>query len=104
MRHCGLFHNNALEQMKERVKEMKKDIDSDEPLFYMAFVVRGTGQQYLNLLEYIKKQNGGKIIYQCRSLTYLYISKTDPKKWQSVPPEFSAKIAHSKKLQEVELK
>jgi len=83
---------------------MNRKTDSDEPLFYMAFVLKGTEPQYLNLLDYIKKQNGGKIIYQHKSLTYLYISKTDPKKRQKAHREFSAKIAHSQKLQELELK
>jgi hypothetical protein len=44
--------------MKER-KRMKGDKsigDNDEPFFYMAFVLKGTGQQYLDLLKYAKKE------------------------------------------------
>jgi len=59
------------ERRKERLKADKGIEDKDEPFFYMAFVLKGTSQQYLDLLKYAKKQNGAKIIYQNRSLTYL---------------------------------
>ena len=86
--------------MKER-KRMKGDKsigDNDEPFFYMAFVLKGTGQQYLDLLKYAKKENGAKIIYQNRSLTYLYISNKDPTKTKTAPPEFPAKPHSPKKI------
>ena len=53
--------------------------DKDEPHFYMAFVLKGNADQYLDLLKHVKKQNGAKLIYQNKSLTYLYISNQDPK-------------------------
>lgn len=87
---------------QKRTKEGKKNEnkrieDKDEPFFYMAFVLKGTAQQYLDLLKYAKKQNGAKIIYQNRSLTHLYISNKDPKKCKTAPPEFPAEPASLKK-------
>ncbi|MCW4034615.1 MAG: hypothetical protein NWF03_04555 [Candidatus Bathyarchaeota archaeon] len=87
--------------MNEGMNEMKntKPIgDKDEPFFYMAFVLKGTSDQYLDLLKYAKKQNGAKIIYQNRSLTYLYISNEDPTKSKQAVPEFTAEQNFSKKL------
>jgi hypothetical protein len=51
--------------------------DSAEPYFYVALVIRGTEKQYLNLLNYINKKNGSKVIYQCKSLTYLRVCKDE---------------------------
>lgn len=85
------------ERRKERMKVGKSIADKDEPFFYMAFVLKGTADQYLDLLTYAKKQNGAKIIYQNRSLTYLYISNKNPKKSKTVPPEFPANLASPKK-------
>ena len=79
------------------MKAGKSIEDKDEPFFYMAFVLKGTADQYLDLLTYAKKQNGAKIIYQNRSLTYLYISNKDPKKSKMAPPAFPAELASSKK-------
>ncbi|MGD9130373.1 MAG: hypothetical protein PVH73_02205 [Candidatus Bathyarchaeota archaeon] len=79
------------------MKAGKSIADKDEPFFYMAFVLKGTADQYLDLLKYAKKQNGAKIIYQNRSLTYLYISSKNPKKSKTAPPEFPAKLASLKK-------
>jgi hypothetical protein len=86
------------ERRKERMKAVKSIKDKDEPFFYMAFVLKGTADQYLDLLDYAKEQNGAKIIYQNRSLTYLYISNKDPKKSKTAPPEFPAELASPKKL------
>lgn len=65
--------------------------NSYEPMFYMAFVLNGTEQQYVDLLRYVKEQNGAQLIYQCRSLTYLYISREQPEKHRMhvspIPPE-----------------
>ena len=72
--------------------------DKDEQFFYMAFVLKGMSYQYLDLLKYAKKQNGAKIIYQNRSLTYLYISNKDPKKCKMAPPDFPAELDSSKKV------
>lgn len=80
------------EGMNERLKANKTIGDKDEPFFYMAFVFQGTADQYLDLLKYAKKQNGAKIIYQNRSLTYLYITNKDPKKTKTVPPQFPAQL------------
>ncbi|PVX23280.1 MAG: hypothetical protein CW716_12535 [Candidatus Bathyarchaeum sp.] len=79
------------------MKTAKSIDDNDEPFFYMAFVLKGTSQQYLDLLKYAKKQNGAKIIYQNRSLTYLYISNNNPKKSKLSSPEFPADLDSPKK-------
>jgi hypothetical protein len=86
------------ERRKERLKADKIIGDKDEPFFYMAFVLKGTADQYLDLLTYAKKQNGAKIIYQNRSLTYLYISNKNPKKSSTAPPEFPAELDSPKKI------
>ena len=80
------------------MKAEKSIKDKDEPFFYMAFVLKGTADQYLDLLDYAKKQNGAKIIYQNRSLTYLYISNKNPKNSKTAPPEFPAELASPKQL------
>ena len=72
--------------------------DKDESFFYMAFVLKGMSHQYLDLLKYAKKQNGAKIIYQNRSMTYFYISNKDPKKCKMAPPDFLAELDSSKKI------
>lgn len=51
---------------------------STDPLFFMAFVLQGTERQYLDLLKYVQKWNQAKLIYQKRSLTYLYIVDKAP--------------------------
>ncbi|MDG6222493.1 MAG: hypothetical protein QCH99_04445 [Candidatus Bathyarchaeota archaeon] len=66
--------------------------DKDEPFFYMAFVLKGNAQQYLDLLKYAKNQNGAKLIYQNRSLTYLYISNQDPKHSKIMSPQVAAEL------------
>jgi hypothetical protein len=55
----------------------KKQEDTSEPYFYIALVVKGTEEQYLNLLKYVNKRNGAKVIYQCKSLTYLHVARDD---------------------------
>lgn len=72
--------------------------DKDKPFFYMAFVLKGTSDQYLDLLNYAKKQNGAKIIYQNRSLTYLYISNKEPTKSKRAVPQLSAEESIPEKL------
>jgi hypothetical protein len=54
------------QRRNERLKAVKSIADKDEPFFYMAFVLKGTADQYLDLLTYAKKQNGAKTIYQNR--------------------------------------
>jgi hypothetical protein len=87
-----------MKEGKERLKADKSIEDNDEPFFYMAFVLKGTADQYLDLLKYAKKQNGAKIIYQNRSLTYLYISNKNPKKSSKALPDFPVKLESPKKL------
>ena len=55
----------------------KEESISAEPQFYVALVVRGTEKQYLNLLKYVNGRNGSKIIYQCKSVKYLHVSRDD---------------------------
>ena len=60
---------------------MKKETkpDSSEPYVYIGLVLKGTEKQYLNLLKYINGRNGSNVIYQCKSLTYLKISRDGPR-------------------------
>jgi hypothetical protein len=69
--------------MKEGTNEMKKNTkksSSYEPFFYIAFVLKGTEKHYLDLLKHIEEHSGAELIYQTKSLTYLYISKGDAHK------------------------
>jgi hypothetical protein len=70
---------------KKQTKPNPKS-DSAEPYFYMGIVLKGTEKQYLNLLKYINGRNGSKIIYQCKSLTYLRVTRDDRVKLQAVTP------------------
>jgi hypothetical protein len=60
---------------------------SSEPYFYIALVLKGTEKQYLNALKYIDSRNGAKVIYQCKSLTYLRVARDDGVKCQAAPLE-----------------
>jgi hypothetical protein len=55
----------------------KEETSSAEPHFYVALVIRGTEKQYLNLLKYVNNRIGSKILYQCKSVTYLHVSRDD---------------------------
>ena len=68
----------------------KNQQDSSEPFFYIALVLKGTEEQYLNLLKYVNKRNGAKVIYQCRSLTYLHIARDDGVKFKVATPDILA--------------
>ncbi|MGF3522180.1 MAG: hypothetical protein ACQXXJ_03685 [Candidatus Bathyarchaeia archaeon] len=72
----------------------KKKIDSSEPYFYIAIVLKGTENQYLRLLKYIHGRNGASVIYQCKSLTYLRVVKDGDVKLQVLPDnaEVAAKL------------
>jgi hypothetical protein len=61
------------------MKRKQVKSDSAEPYFYIALVLKGTEKQYLNLLKYVNNRNGSKVIYQCKSLTYLTVSRNGPK-------------------------
>ncbi|MEM3626967.1 MAG: hypothetical protein QXZ25_02960 [Candidatus Bathyarchaeia archaeon] len=76
---------------------MKKKVDPGEPLFYIALVLKGTEQQYLNLLKYIEERNHAQIIYQCKSLTYLYITKENPQMYKVISADTSMEIIPRKK-------
>jgi hypothetical protein len=68
--------------------------NSSEPLFYVALILKGTEKQYINLLKYVNNRNGSKIIYQCKSLTYLHVSRDDGVKFKPIPVEFLAEAPH----------
>ncbi len=72
---------------KEQQQKSKSKSDSAEPFFYVGLVLKGTEKQYVNLLKYVNGRNGSKIIYQCKSLTYLRISREDPAKLKAVIAE-----------------
>jgi len=81
------------------VKQIRRDSksgsrgNSAEPLFYVGLVLKGTEDQYVNLLKYINKRNGSQIIYQCKSLTYLRVSREDSTKLKALiahPDELTA--------------
>jgi hypothetical protein len=73
---------------KQHLPKAKSKSDSAEPLFYVGLVLRGTEKQYVNLLKYINSRNGSQIIYQCKSLTYLRLSRDE-----SPPAKLRAVIA-----------
>ncbi len=64
-----------------------KRTSSSEPYFYIALVLKGTEQQYLKLLKHINTRSAGEVIYQCKSLTYLHVSREDNVKLQAAFPE-----------------
>lgn len=83
-------------------KRLKK-IDPGEPLFYIALVLKGTERQYLNLLRYIERYNHAQIIYQCKSLTYLYITRENPQVLKAVPSDAPMEVTRREKsLEEIE--
>jgi hypothetical protein len=59
----------------------------NEPYFFIALVMKGTEKQYLNLLEYMNKSNRAQIIYQCKSLTYLHVTREDGVTVETATPE-----------------
>ncbi len=61
--------------MKSSKQNKEAKIDSAEPYFYIALVIKGTEKQYLNLLKYVNNRNGAQVIYQCKSLTYLRVTR-----------------------------
>ncbi len=65
----------------------KSEANPSEPYFYIAFVLKGTEKQYLNLLSYINSRNHAQVIYQCKSLTYLHVTRDDGVKFQAATPD-----------------
>ncbi len=60
----------------------KKEMNISEPYYYIALVMKGSEKQYLNLLKYIDKRNGAQVIYQCKSLTYMRVTRDDGVKFK----------------------
>jgi len=73
---------------------MRKKFGSDpvEPLFYVALVLKGTGDQYLKLLKYIQNRNGAQVVYQCKSLTYLRVTRDDGARLKVIEPQAMAEV------------
>ena len=71
-----------MNRMSEEEKTLfrHQNSDSAQPLFFMAFILQGTEQQYLDLLKYVQKWNQARLIYQKRSLVYLYVTDKEPVK------------------------
>ena len=63
----------------------KKETNASEPYFYIALVLRGSEKQYLDLLKYLNDCSGSQVIYQCKSLTYLRVTRDDGLKIQTAP-------------------
>jgi hypothetical protein len=67
----------------------KEESNSVEPYFYIALVLKGSEKQYLNLLRYVSNRNGAQVIYQCKSLTYLHVTRDDGVKLKAVSSELA---------------
>lgn len=65
----------------------KKDSNLTEPYYYIALVLKGSEKQYLNLLKYVVSHNGAQVIYQCKSLTYLHVTRDDGVKFKVAEPD-----------------
>ena len=65
----------------------KLESKTSEPFYYIALVLKGSERQYLNLLKYIDNRNGSEVIYQCKSLTYLRVSRDDSAKFNVADTE-----------------
>ena len=65
----------------------RQESDSTEPNFYLGLIMRGNEKQYLDLLKYLGSHNGAQVIYQCKSLTYLIMSRDDGVKCEVAEPE-----------------
>jgi hypothetical protein len=72
----------------------KKQADSSEPLFYIALVLKGNEEQYLDLLKHVNTKNGAKVIYQCKSLTYLHVEHDNGVKIKAAAPQLLAENVH----------
>ena len=67
------------------MKRKNSKTDSAEPYVYIALVLKGTEKQYLNLLKYVNNRNGAQVIYQCKSLTYLRVTRDGCSKLKAIP-------------------
>jgi len=73
----------------------KNDVNASEPFYYVAVVLRGSEKQYLDLLKYINTRNRAQVIYQCKSLTYLHVSRDDGVR---IRPAEAELLAESKRV------
>ena len=64
----------------------KKETNLSEPYYYIALVLKGSEKQYLDLLKYVDSRNGAQIVYQCKSLTYLRVTRDDGVKIKAADP------------------
>jgi hypothetical protein len=64
----------------------KKETKLSEPYYYIALILRGSEKQYLDLLKYVGDRNGAQMIYQCKSLTYLRVTRDDGVKIKAAEP------------------
>ena len=64
----------------------KKETNLSEPYYYIALVLKGSEKQYLDMLKYVDSRNGAKIVYQCKSLTYLRVTRDDGVKIKAAEP------------------
>jgi len=78
------------------LKMNKKEPDSSEPYLYIALVLKGSEKQYLNLLKYVNNRNGAQVIYQCKSLTYLRVTRESGVKLGAYAPEVMVDAAQQK--------
>jgi len=84
------------EESIEGIEMNKAQTDSSEPYFYIALVLKGTEKQYLNLLKYVNGRNGARVIYQCKSLTYLHVSHHDDFRSKASALGFLVNAEHQK--------
>ena len=78
-----------IEPKEGREMKKKESLNSTEPFCYIGLVLKGTEKQYLNLLKYVNNRNQAQIIYQCKSLTYLRVSRDDGVKFSTAIPEIT---------------
>jgi hypothetical protein len=71
----------------------KNQTKTSEPYFFIGLVLKGTEKQYLNLLNFMEKSNEAQVIYQCKSLTCLHVTRDDGVKVNVVAPEFMVETA-----------
>jgi hypothetical protein len=73
-------HKKTHDELNEGIKlenRKKPNPTSQEPSFYIAFIIKGTKKQYQDILKYVENRNGAQILYQCKSLTYLRVYKDE---------------------------
>jgi hypothetical protein len=73
--------------LKEGTAMKKNESSLSEPYYYIALVMKGNEKQYLNLLKYVDKRNGAQVIYQCKSLTYMRVTRDDGVKFKIAEAE-----------------